>query len=75
MLRMAGKPVGERPGKAPPFGDVALADANLHRRDRMQDRRMFVHVAFTRGKVGLLHHAETIRIEGKSFRSKDQVEI
>jgi len=23
----------------------------------------------------LLHHAETIRIEGKSFRSKDQVEI
>ena len=23
----------------------------------------------------LLHHAETVRIEGKSYRSKDQVEI
>ena len=23
----------------------------------------------------LLHHAETVRIEGKSYRSKDQIEI
>ncbi len=23
----------------------------------------------------LLHHAETVRIEGKSYRSKDQVEV
>ena len=55
MLRVAGKPVGERLRKAPPFRDVALADANLHRGDRMQHRGMFVNVAFTRGKVGLLH--------------------
>ncbi len=23
----------------------------------------------------LLHHAETVRIEGKSYRSKDQIEV
>ena len=23
----------------------------------------------------LLHHAETVRIEGKSYRSKDQIEL
>ena len=55
MLRVARKPVRERFGKAPAFGDIALADPGHDLIDRVQHGRMFVHVAFTRGKFGLLH--------------------